>query len=436
MREPRDMTRQHVGRVEPPAFDQRLGYRFRAMAVSSVVVPGGSPIDPSSNAGRGTAIWRRASELERGSQRVPHGETEHASRRLVRTRSIHVGILAAQAHRRRSRTQNLWYAGRPHGQKIGPKHKMCRRVGEPLCGRPNCPSNKRPYPPGQHGRGRKRISEYQTRLVEKQKLRAIYGVSPKPRCKRYYEKASNSMDVTGEELIRQLETRLDTVILRLGFALTTRQARQLVSHGHVRLDGKRINVPSARVRPEQTDRAVGQGQELHLGLARCSRSRPTRPATSTGTRTTPKVFFPACRTATRARSRPRSKSASSPSTTPAASPASDTASPTRASTAPPSWTSSGSRMSRPRARPRPTARGVKNVHAGRIVTPGLSCSESTSVSAPGPVRRHIGRNVRTRESVSMYRSVTGCPGTAPMNAFVMSPGARRSVRTEPRIPPP
>jgi len=131
-------------------------------------------------------------------------------------------------------------------QKIGPKHTMCRRVGEPLCGRPNCPSNKRPYPPGQHGRGRKRISEYQTRLVEKQKLRAIYGVS-EAQMKRYYEKASNSMDVTGEELIRQLETRLDTVILRLGFALTTRQARQLVSHGHVKLDGKRINVPSARV---------------------------------------------------------------------------------------------------------------------------------------------------------------------------------------------
>jgi small subunit ribosomal protein S4 len=135
--------------------------------------------------------------------------------------------------------------------KIGPKHKMCRRVGEPLCGRPNCPSNKRPYPPGQHGRGRKRISEYQTRLVEKQKLRAIYGVS-EAQMRRYYEKASNSMDVTGEEMIRQLETRLDTVILRLGFALTTRQARQLVSHGHVKLDGKRINVPSARVKPEQT----------------------------------------------------------------------------------------------------------------------------------------------------------------------------------------
>ena len=135
--------------------------------------------------------------------------------------------------------------------KIGPKHRTCRRVGEPLCGRPNCPSLKRPYPPGQHGRGRKRISEYQTRLVEKQKLRVIYGVSEN-QMRRYYDQASRSMGVTGEELIRELETRLDSVVLRLGFALTTRQARQLVSHGHVLVDGKRVDIPSARVKPEQT----------------------------------------------------------------------------------------------------------------------------------------------------------------------------------------
>jgi small subunit ribosomal protein S4 len=134
--------------------------------------------------------------------------------------------------------------------KIGPKHRTCRRVGAPLCGRPNCPSNKRPYPPGQHGRGRKRISEYQTRLLEKQKLRAIYGVG-EAQMRRYYDRASRSRGVTGEEMIRQLETRLDSVVLRLGFALTTRQARQLVSHGHVTLDAKRVDVPSARVKPGQ-----------------------------------------------------------------------------------------------------------------------------------------------------------------------------------------
>jgi small subunit ribosomal protein S4 len=139
-------------------------------------------------------------------------------------------------------------------QKIGPRHKMCRRVGAAVCGRPNCPSNKRPYPPGQHGRGRKRLTEYQMRLVEKQKLRAIYGVGER-QFRRYFEKAERKKAVTGEELIRELETRLDSIILRLGFALTMRQARQLVSHGHVRVDGRRVDVPSAQVR-------VGQEIEL------------------------------------------------------------------------------------------------------------------------------------------------------------------------------
>ena len=145
--------------------------------------------------------------------------------------------------------------------KIGPKHQMCRRVGASLCGRPNCAANKRPYPPGQHGRGRKRISEFQTRLLEKQKLRAIYGVS-EAQMRRYYDKASNSMGVTGEELIRALETRLDTIVLRLGFALTTRQARQLVSHGHVSVDAKRINVPSARVKPGQVIELSAKGRNF------------------------------------------------------------------------------------------------------------------------------------------------------------------------------
>ncbi|HET9722290.1 MAG TPA: 30S ribosomal protein S4 [Actinomycetota bacterium] len=135
--------------------------------------------------------------------------------------------------------------------KIGPRHRMCRRVGQPVCGRANCPSVKRPYPPGQHGRGRKRFSEYQVRLLEKQKLRAIYGVGER-QMRAYYDRASRKTGVTGEELIRQLETRLDAVVLRMGFALTQRQGRQLVSHGHVKVDGRRIDVPSAQVRPGQT----------------------------------------------------------------------------------------------------------------------------------------------------------------------------------------
>src|SRR2546422_944108 len=146
-------------------------------------------------------------------------------------------------------------------QKFGPRHKMCRRVGEPVCGRPNCPSGKRPYPPGQHGRGRKRLTEFQMRLLEKQKLRAIYGVGER-QMRGYYKRATRKMGVTGEELVRQLETRLDSVVLRLGFALTMRQARQLVSHGHVRVDGKRIDVPSAQVKPGQTIEVVAKARNF------------------------------------------------------------------------------------------------------------------------------------------------------------------------------
>jgi small subunit ribosomal protein S4 len=145
--------------------------------------------------------------------------------------------------------------------KFGPAHRTCRRVGVPLCGRPNCPANKRPFPPGQHGRGRKRLSEYQVRLLEKQKLRAIYGVGER-QMRVYYDRASRRTGVTGEELIRQLETRLDAIVLRLGFALTQRQARQLVSHGHVLVDGKRLDVPSAQVKPGQTVELTPKGRNL------------------------------------------------------------------------------------------------------------------------------------------------------------------------------
>src|SRR5438128_10296905 len=141
-------------------------------------------------------------------------------------------------------------------QKIGPKHRMCRRVGAAVCGRPNCPAAKnRPYPAGQHGRARRRLTEYHIRLLEKQKLRAIYGVGER-QFRRYFHEAVRKKTVTGEELLRLLETRLDALVLRLGFAQTMPQARQLVSHGHVLVDGKRIDVPSATVRAGQTIEAT------------------------------------------------------------------------------------------------------------------------------------------------------------------------------------
>ena len=135
--------------------------------------------------------------------------------------------------------------------KLGPKHRICRRVGAAVCGRPNCPTARRPYPAGQHGRARRRLTEYHLRLLEKQKLRAIYGVGER-QFRRYFRAAARHKGVTGEELLRLLETRLDTVVLRLGFAQTVRQARQLVAHGHILVDGRRVDIPSANVRVGQT----------------------------------------------------------------------------------------------------------------------------------------------------------------------------------------
>lgn len=131
----------------------------------------------------------------------------------------------------------------------GPKHRMCRRVGQPLCGQANCPAHKRAYPPGQHGqRPRRRESEYGKQLLEKQKLRFMYGVLER-QFRRYFEKARRSQGPTGERLLQLLETRLDNVVYRLGLARTLAQARQLVTHGHVLLNGRKVDIPSHAVMP-------------------------------------------------------------------------------------------------------------------------------------------------------------------------------------------
>ena len=101
----------------------------------------------------------------------------------------------------------------------GPKHRMCRRVGQPLCGLPNCPALKRPYPPGQHGqRPRRRESEYGKQLLEKQKLRFIYGVAER-QFRRYFDEARRGSGRPGDRLLQLLETRLDNVVYKLGFAV-------------------------------------------------------------------------------------------------------------------------------------------------------------------------------------------------------------------------
>jgi small subunit ribosomal protein S4 len=131
--------------------------------------------------------------------------------------------------------------------------KLCRREKIKLflkgtkCETPKCPVEKRPFPPGQHGRSRTKETEYLLQLREKQKARRIYGVL-ETQFRNYYDAATRMKGVTGENLLRLLETRLDNVVYRAGFALSRDQARQIVTHGHVVVNGKRLSIPSAQVR--------------------------------------------------------------------------------------------------------------------------------------------------------------------------------------------
>ena len=145
----------------------------------------------------------------------------------------------------------------------GPQCKQCRREGIKLflkgerCLTDKCGVERRAYPPGDHGRGRQKQSEYRLQLREKQKARRFYGVLEK-QFRSYYAKASRQPGVTGENLLRLLETRFDNVLVRLGFAASRRQARQLVLHGHwtdQRPAGEHPLVPGA---PRRGDRAQGR----------------------------------------------------------------------------------------------------------------------------------------------------------------------------------
>jgi len=131
----------------------------------------------------------------------------------------------------------------------GPKHKLCRAEGFAVCGQANCPVlKKNAPPPGQHGQKRRRkISEYGMQLREKQKVKRIYGVLER-QFRRYYKLASRRKTATGEALLEILETRLDNVIYRLNLARTRQQARQLVSHGHVLVNDKKVTIPSFNVK--------------------------------------------------------------------------------------------------------------------------------------------------------------------------------------------
>jgi small subunit ribosomal protein S4 len=136
----------------------------------------------------------------------------------------------------------------------GPVCKLCRRERTKLflkgarCESSKCAIELRPYPPGDHGRGRIKETQYLIQLREKQKARRIYGVLEK-QFRNYYKEAASKGGITGESLLQILESRLDNVMYRSNFATSRAQARQLVSHGHVLVDGRRVDKPSIRVRP-------------------------------------------------------------------------------------------------------------------------------------------------------------------------------------------
>src|SRR5271170_5155787 len=133
----------------------------------------------------------------------------------------------------------------------GPRTKKSRRYGVALFG-PHKALERRNYPPGMHGdKGRRKQSEYATALGEKQKLRLMYGLLEK-QFRRYFEIALQRRGVTGETLLQLLETRLDNVVFRLGFANSRSAARQLVSHGHVTVNGRKVDVSSFNVKPGDT----------------------------------------------------------------------------------------------------------------------------------------------------------------------------------------
>lgn len=128
------------------------------------------------------------------------------------------------------------------------KCKRCRAVGASVCGRAKCALSRRPHPPGQHGGERKKRSEHAQQLLEKQKIRWTYDVSEKQFYK-IFELATKSKNVTGTVLLQLLESRLDNIVFRAGLANSRGQARQLVSHGHLLVNGKKATIPSIRLRP-------------------------------------------------------------------------------------------------------------------------------------------------------------------------------------------
>jgi len=145
--------------------------------------------------------------------------------------------------------------------------RLCRREGVKMflkgdrCYSDKCGVERRPYPPGQAGKKRPRDSEYRVQLREKQKTKRMYGLLEK-QFRGYYEVANRQAGITGENLLRLLESRLDNVVYRLGFAKSRDEARQVVRHNHIKVNGSKVNIPSYRIRPGDTITVAEKSKDL------------------------------------------------------------------------------------------------------------------------------------------------------------------------------
>jgi small subunit ribosomal protein S4 len=147
------------------------------------------------------------------------------------------------------------------------KYKLDRRMGENIWGRNKSPISRRAYGPGQHGQRKSRkLSDYGTQLHAKQKLKGYYGNITERQFRRYYEEASRKIGDTGEQMIGLLERRLDAVVYRAKFAPTPFSARQLVSHGHVAVNGRRVTIPSYKVKEGDTVELRTKAKDMGLVL--------------------------------------------------------------------------------------------------------------------------------------------------------------------------
>ena len=151
-------------------------------------------------------------------------------------------------------------------KRAGAKYKIDRRLGVNLWGRPKSPFNKREYGPGQHGQRRRKPSDFGIQLAAKQRLKGYYGNIGERQFRRYYEEASRRRGDTGENLVGLLERRLDAVVYRAKFVPTVFAARQFVSHGHILVNGKRVNIPSYIVDDGDQVQIKVKSRELPLVL--------------------------------------------------------------------------------------------------------------------------------------------------------------------------